>query len=203
MKFVKLLNCYFVKLKQGFTLIELMVSLGVLVMAIVSATGVYLNVIGTRERSLGQLHLQEDGQFLMSLIVKDIRSGRVDYDSYTSLTTPEDELYLLDFLSPQNQVRYRGDLASSGNCGASRCILQRCQATSCTTDYQNITMTNSSVERLDFYISPATDPFSPGSTTYEHPRVTIVLRLKSLIEKPGAKDLILQQTVPQRYSQRR
>lgn len=188
---------------KGFTLIELMVSLGVLVMAIVSATGVYLQVIGTREKSLGQLHLQEDGQYLMSLIVKDIRGGRVDYDSYTSITTPEDELYLLDFSSPQNSIRYKSDLTSSGNCALTRCVLQRCQATNCASNYQDITMTNSSIERLDFYISPTTDPFSPGSTTYEHPRVTIVLRLKSLIEKPGAKDLILQQTVPQRYSQRR
>lgn len=205
--------------KKSFTLIELVVSIGVLVMVILSAMGVYIQVIGTREKSIGQFNIQEDGQYLMSLLVKDIRAGMVDYDEYgvdanctsinetTSLTT---ELCLLDFSSTQNQIRYETDLNESGVCSGDRCVLKRCQgpvaSNTCDddeTNYQNITMTHNSVERLDFYINPTTDPFTPGSTLYEHPRVTIVLKLKSIIEKPGTNELILQQTVPQRYGQKK
>ena len=192
-------------MKQGFTLIELMVSLGILVMVIMSAMGVYIHVIGTREKALGQLNIQEEGQYLMSLMVKDIRAGKVDYSNYggsdcgtiaggTSLTA---ELCLLDFSS--NEIRYKKESVS-----ATRDVLKRCQAAPCASeDYQNITMTNATIERLDFYINPVSNPFTAGSTTYEHPRVTIVMRLRSLTEKPGTRDLILQQTVPQRYTFRK
>ena len=64
-------------------------------------------------------------------------------------------------------------------------------------------MINISFERLDFYIAPTSNPFTAGSTTYEHPRVTVLLKLRSLREKPGKKELILQQTVPQKYTYRK
>ncbi|MCH7759662.1 prepilin-type N-terminal cleavage/methylation domain-containing protein [Patescibacteria group bacterium] len=190
---------------QSFTLIELMVSLSILAMVILSAMGIYLKVIGTRQKTLGQLNIQEEGQYLMSLIVKDIRAGMVDYSSYGgTLTSPEDELFLLDFSYPQNQIRYKTDLNASGDCAQDRCVLQRCQAVSCSAgDYKNITQTNVSIERLDFYISPTDNPFTAGSTDYTHPRVTIVLKFKSLVEKIGVHELVIQQTVPQRYTQRK
>jgi len=207
---------------QSFTLIELMVSLTILVTIIVSVMGVYMQIIGTREKTLGQLNIQEEGQYLMTLIVKDIRAGIVDYGDYDGVegncntivnkTTPVDQLCLLDFSSSQNQIRYKTTLSASGVCSESggRCVLKRCEglasADACNTatgSYQNITMTNVSVERLDFYINPKSDPFTLDSTVYTHPRVTVVLKLKSLIEKTGEKELILQQTVPQRYSYRK
>ncbi|MBU4369868.1 prepilin-type N-terminal cleavage/methylation domain-containing protein [Patescibacteria group bacterium] len=217
-----MLNCYFVKLNKGFTLIELMVSLGILVVAILAALGIYINVIGTRQKTVGQLNIQEDGQYLMSLIVKDIRAGMVDYADHvggegncvkiTSAENPTSQLCLLDFSSSPNQIRYKTNLSASGVCSevGGRCVLQRCEglasSDTCNTatgSYQTITMTNVSFERLDFYISPTTDPFIIDSTNYEHPRVTIVLKLRSLREKTGEKLLVLQQTVPQRYTYRK
>ena len=200
-----MLNCYFVKLNKGFTLIELMVSLGILVVVILAAMGIYLNVIGTRQKTVGQLNIQEDGQYLMSLIVKDIRAGMVDYTGHGTINSPEEKLYLLDFSASPNQIRYRTNLSESGVCGSARCVLERCKDTSCAEeDYHSITMANISVERLDFYINPVTNPFTAGSiTNYVHPRVTVVLKLKSLIEKTGEKLLTLQQTVPQRYTYRK
>ncbi len=199
---VKMLKCYNAK---GFTLIELLVSLSILVVIVLSAVGIYINIIGTRSKSLGQLNLQEDGQYIMSLIVKDIRAGRIDYTKYgggacgtingttkkVEGTTPQ--LCLLD--SSDNQIRFKKDTISD------RGVFKKCSNADCSSDanYQTITMTNLGVERLDFYINPATNPFTAGSVLYTHPRVTIILKLKSLIEKPGQKQIILEQTVPQRY----
>jgi len=174
----------------SFTLIELMVSMSLLVVAILATLGIYLRIIGSQEKTLGQLNIQEDGQYLMSLIVKDIRAGIIDYNNYPNpLDSPEDELLLLDYSG--NQIRYKTDLTGSGNCASTR------------SNFQTITMTNVSVERLDFYISPLSDPFTAGSITYEHPRITVVLKLKSLIEKTGERELVLQQTVPQRHTERK
>ncbi len=206
---------------NGFTLIELLVSLSILVVVILSAVGIYINIIGTRSKSLGQLNLQEDGQYIMSLIVKDIRAGKIDYDSYgagngcgiidAGTKKVEDDsslrvakLCLLDFSATPNKIRYKICLDPNNT---NRSVLERCKGTACATDncplsgddYQTITMANLGVERLDFYINPATNPFTAGSVIYTHPRVTIILKLKSLIEKPGEKQIILEQTVPQRY----
>ena len=180
---------------KGFTLIELLVSLSILIMVILAAMGIYIRVLGTREETLGQLNLQEDGQYLMSLLVKDIRAGIVDYDNYGgTLSSPEDELLLLDFFS--NQIRYKRELIGS------RYVLKRCEGNPCGT-YQTITMTNIGIGRLDFYINPTSDPFTAGSTTYSHPRVTIVLKLESLLEGADLREIVLQQTVPQRYTYRK
>ncbi len=193
---------------QSFTLIELMVSMGILVIAITATMGIYINVIGTREKTLGQLDIQEDGQYLMSLLVKDVRAGMIDYDSYgggdcgtIAIDGLIDKLCLLDF-TPK-EIRYKTTL-SAGTCASGRCVIQRCEDSDCgEADYQSITMTNISVERLDFYINPVNNPFAAGSISYIHPRVTIVLKLKSLIEKTGNKEMVLQQTIPQRYTYRK
>ncbi|MCF7907237.1 hypothetical protein K9K85_03095 [Patescibacteria group bacterium] len=190
---------------KAFSLIELVVSLGILVLVILSAMGVYLRVIGTREQSLGDLNIQEEGQYIMGLIVKDIRAGVIDYDGYgVALDNPEDELWLLDLSSPANQIRYRSDLTASGDCSVDRCILERCKETSCgESDYEEITMSEVSLERLDFYVRPFEDPFVSGSETYVHPRVTVVLELKSMIEATGPAEIVLQQTVSQRHTLRK
>jgi len=194
-----MLNCSIVKLKKAFTLIELMVSLGILVMVILSAMGIYLRVIGTREQSLGDLNIQEEGQYIMGLIVKDIRAGQIDYSSYGGdLDEPEDELMILDFSS--EEIRYKSDLTASGNCAGDRCVLQRCKGDPCGA-YQDITMTDISLERLDFYINPISDPFTAGSESYSHPYITVVLGLKSLVAKSATTaEIVLQQTVSQRYT---
>ncbi len=71
--------------KQSFTLIELLVSLSILTVVILAALSIYIKVIGTRQKTLRQLNIQENGQYLMSLIVKDIRAGIVDYSGYGTL----------------------------------------------------------------------------------------------------------------------
>jgi len=185
---------------QSFTLIELMVSLSITVAIILSAMGIYLRVIGTREQSLGDLNIQEEGQYIMGLIIKDIRAGQIDYDSYIGdLDEPENELLLLDFSDTVQQVRYKSDLTASGDCAGDRCVLQRCKGNPCG-DYQDVTMSNVSLERLDFYINPVSDPFTAGSENYDHPYTTIVLELKSLVQSSTTAEIVLQQTVSQRYT---
>jgi four helix bundle protein len=190
---------------KAFSLIELVISLGILVLVILAAMGVYLRVIGTREQSLGELNIQEEGQYIMGLIVKDIRAGVIDYDSYgVALSNPEDELWLLDLSSSANQIRYRSDLTASGDCSVERCKLERCKKIACgESDYEEVTMNEVSLERLDFYIRPFEDPFVSGSEIYVHPRVTVVLGLKSMMEATGPAEIVIQQTVSQRYTLRK
>jgi len=206
MKFYKFQQILLAKqLHKSFTLIELLVSMGIIVVVVLAAAGIYLQVIGTRQKTLGQLNMQEDAQYIMSLMVKDIRENKVDYGSNgyggglcgVLTSPPATALCLINFASDPTKIRYIEEQSGS------RYVLKRCEETgnACNlpTNYHTITMTNLSIERLDFYISPISDPFTAGSTTYEHPRVTVVLKVKSLIEKIGEAELVFQQTVPQRY----
>jgi len=191
---------------KGFTLIELIVSLGILILIILSAMGIYLRVIGTREQSLGDLNIQEEGQYIMGLIVKDIRAGQIDYGNYGVINPPENKLFLTNYLG--NQIRYRVSPLTpieNGSCAISRCTLEKCEASDCSisSNYEEITMTDISLERLDFYINPVSDPFTAGSESYSHPYVTIVLGLKSLTQSSTTAKIVLQQTVSQRYTYRK
>jgi len=208
---------------QSFTLIELMVSLGISVMVILAAMGIYLRVIGTREQSLGDLNIQEEGQYIMGLIVKDIRAGQIDYDSYGIGITKDcgiinegdkvgddgstvAKLCLLDI--DATPIRYKKCLDPND---ATRSELKKCKDDNCEhddcpasgDDYKIMTMRNISLERLDFYINPISDPFTAGSESYNHPYVTVVLGLKSLVESSTTAEIVLQQTVSQRYVKRK
>ena len=201
-----LINYFFVKPKKSFTLIELMLSLGILVLVILSAMGVYLRVIGTREQSLGDLNIQEEGQYIMGLIVKDVRAGQIDYDNYGVIDSPENKLFLINYLG--DQIRYRVSPSTpieNGSCTTNRCILEKCEDNDCSaqSDYEGITMANVSLERLDFYINPTNSPFTAGSENYNHPCVTVVLKLKSLTQSSTTAEIVLQQTVSQRYTKRK
>jgi len=205
---------------RGFTLIELMVSLGILILVILSAMGIYLRVIGTREQSLGDLNIQEEGQYIMGLMVKDIRAGQVDYSSYgltkdCGIINAGDKvgddgstvakLCLLDFNATPNEIRYKKCPDPND---ATRSELKRCKGTNCASndcpasgdDYELMTMTDISLERLDFYVNPISDPFIAGSESYSHPYVTVVLGLKSLTQSSTTAKIVLQQTVSQRYT---
>ena len=197
--------------KKAFTLVELMVSVGIIIVVVLSAMGIYIKVIGTRQKSVGQLNIQEEGQYLMSLIVKDVRAGMVDYSAYDGnycgvlgAGGVTEQLCLLDFSDTQNQISYKREV------NAIRGYLEKCKGVVAGDDYcddndnyDSITMEDVSIERLDFYIMPTSNPFTPGSEEYNNPKVTVVLKLKSLIEKIGEKELVLQQTIPQRHNYRK
>ncbi len=190
--------------KKAFTLIELMVSLSILVLVILAAMAIYLRVIGTREKTVGQLNIQEDGQFLMTLIAKDVRANQIDYDNYgdycssiTDSNTAVGEL-CLENVSETQEIIYKKETQGDID------VIKKCQATNCTdSDFSTISMSKLEVKRFDIYIKPDSEPFTAGSTSYVHPRATIVLKLESLLEKDPPKPLILQQTIPQRYGFRK
>ncbi len=196
-----------IKVHKGFTLIELMVSLSILVLVILAAMAIYLRVIGTRSKTLGQINIQEDGQFLMSLIAKDIRSNQIDYENYGAYcdTIPSEVNIAVDQLCLENfttgeEIIYKTTTEGADN----SVVVSRCQAADCQDgDFSPITMSKLEVARLDFYIRPSSQPLTAGSTDYTHPRATIVLRLESLLEKDPPSPLTLQQTIPQRYGFRK
>lgn len=192
------------RLSTSFTLVELIVSLGIIIVVVVSAVGIYVYTLGGQQKSVATVNLQEDGQYLLSMIAKDARNNWLDYDYYPDgmVDTPDDELALVnDPDSPQTYYVYRYD--------ASGRQVEKCQNSGYACDpsdpahFIGLTMTDVKVEKLDFYIEPISNPYTQGATNIDPPRVTTVLELRSEKERIGEKRLKLQQTIHQRREEKK
>ena len=180
----------------SFTVIELLVSITIINVIILTAVGIYMLAIGSRQKTISQTTLQQEGQYIMSLIAKDIRSSKVNYSAYGgAISNPTATLALLDLtVTPAANVSYFRELAGSQYFLKKQIGAGPAQA---------VTANDINVERLDFYIYPTTDPIVHGSTTFENPKVTIVIKLKSLKERPGQSTLTLQQTILQKWLEKK
>jgi len=188
---MKLNNFFSFKFKkrEGFTLVEMMTSASILAITVISVCGIFLSTVGS-QRKVGQIaNILQDSQFVMETLVKDIRSSEIDYtgtnyngDGDTGISGTETELAF------KNGTKYRlnGDTI---------------QVYTSAGPWVTMTMSTIKISSLFFLIDPQTDPFTHGSIVNQQPRVTIVMTIK-----PASypQDWItLQQTVPQRFTQKK
>jgi prepilin-type N-terminal cleavage/methylation domain-containing protein len=183
--------------KQGFTLIEMLVSIGILAVIIVIAVGIYVYAIGSQQKSTANANLQEDGQNILSMISKDLRATRVDYSFYGgAIPSPTSTLALVDdYSSATTSIVYTYNSAAKQ--------VKRCKQVSAACDapgkFEVMNMTNVLVQRLDFYISPSSSPYTTGVVDITSTRVTIIMDLTAQQERFGQKAIRLQQTINPRY----
>ncbi len=72
---------------KGFTLIEMIIALGVFVILMTSIAGVFLVVQRSQRTSLVKERLQTDARYILDTMVGDIRTGAPDYSVAPSPTT--------------------------------------------------------------------------------------------------------------------
>lgn len=195
-----MLQCYN---DDGFTLVELLVSVGIIVILMLSAVGIYVYSINSQQRTMVITNLQEDGQLILDLIAKDVRTNNVDYlywnnscpasGSCMVLTDGIQRIIYRRFSEPG--VLQRVECAPEDN---------DCTCESTMVDFQTINMTDVKVDGFTVYTSPPCDPFGDRATYYRVPQTTIVLKLTSnrYKQKIGSYSLLLQQTVPQRFQEK-
>ncbi|MCD6096763.1 type II secretion system protein [bacterium] len=199
--------------KQSFTLIELLVSLGIISIVILLVVGIYVYVIGSREKTLGQTDLQQEGQFVINLLTKDIRGSKIDYSAYAQpIVSPTGELILTD-IDEEVCIFYRRQTVDS-NGYIQRCVKNKTELTqSCSyvsntcqdEDYEDLTSSKLSVLSLNFYVYPDEDPFDESSSSFaqkQQPRVTITFEVEPTEEKAKGNNIFFQQTVLQRWTKR-
>lgn len=199
----------------SFTLIEMMVSIGIITIVIVTATGIYLFSIGPQQKTTATANLQQDGQLILNMIAKDIRQNKIDYSDYpcgiSCSCTTNDWLTLTD---ETNRIKYlRCEVGSNTLCDSGpNCALKKCRGTgcgsqeACNSNFKEVTMKDVSVWNFQVTICPGCNPFSGScsceSPCYQNPQVTVVLELKSYKERIGERRIKLQQTIPQRYQEK-
>lgn len=169
----------------GFTLMEVLVATSLFALVSLASLSIYISTLKASQKSTAFTRIQQEMQIINQVLVKKIRTSRLNYD-YTGyaqpLINPETELALVD--EDGNTFVFKkitNSLAVSVNGGADKIIPS----------------TNVKIDDLKFYINPTTNPFSLDTPPTSQPYVTILISVSS---RKGAQaaDLVVQQTVPQR-----
>lgn len=172
--------------RSGFTLIETLVSITIISFILLAAAGIYTFSIGLQKKSQELASLEQEANYVLNLMSKDIRASMVDYsypDYDPEIPFPTSVLALKNYFTNQEIVYFLDN----------KKIMKKIDEN----DAQPLTSNEIETENLQFYILPTTDPFINSSGT-THPRITIVLELKS-----DSRKFNFQQTIIQRYGERK
>jgi len=171
------------KEKLGFTLVEMIVALGIFSVATTYAIGIFVQSNSVQKRTANLQRLVADARYTLEVMAREVRLGHIDYQYYQdqgisldAMPLTQEGAILAVRDADNNQILFRRALAQS-----SRYVAQVYAGGA----WLDVTPEDLSVERLSFYISPAQDPFiwDSGLVDYpsdQQPLVTIVLETKSL-----------------------
>jgi type II secretory pathway pseudopilin PulG len=177
----------------GFTLLEMIIALGIFIILFSLSLGIYSYSLKAEQRTIQISKLQKEAQLIMEVLAKQIRSSKIDYSYYggsVDTLNGESELALLDINNNQTVFRFNSANHSLDVCS------QDCGGAGI---FTAIPAEQISVNNLVFFISPASNPFSLSAPPTEFPRVTVVINLRNL-RGAFVQDLIVQQTIPQRLA---
>jgi prepilin-type N-terminal cleavage/methylation domain-containing protein len=169
------------KNNSGFTLVEMLVTVGVFAITVAVSSVVFLNVNNLQQQTANLASLQNEGRYILEKMAKEIRSRELDY-----VETNPDEFGLTSALvfKPDESM----DVISIGFDSGSQLIRL----------YQNgqsgpINSDQVSVESAKFLVTPTL------SLPEQQSRVTILLVLKNKnVQTRYQKTLTLQTTISSR-----
>ena len=190
----------------GFTIMETVLVMAIFSIATTYAVGIFVKSNTVQKRTANVQQLTADARFVVEVMAREVRMGKIDYD-YTGYVLPLDgPQTVLAIKDQDNQpVRFRRFAAAED-----RQAVQVCTGDDvfCSLDanWTDITPNNLTVNRLNFYIAPAQDPFSwqlPDYYSDLQPLVTIILETESLASAELEQHLsYFQTTVSSRSYQR-
>ncbi len=182
---------YLSKNQTGFTLLEMTIALGIFVVLFTATLGIYTYSLKAEQRTIQISKLQKEAQFIMEIIAKKVRSGKLDYAFYTASINPagESNLALLD--SSGNATVFKFENQNIKVCTA---------ACASSANFFAIPPSDVAVASLKFFIEPVTNPFvTINEPPAEFPKITVVIDLANT-RYGHTRNLIVQQTIPQRLA---
>jgi len=173
--------------RRGLTLMELLVVMGIFSLTVGMTSSIFLLSNQAQRRVLAITAAQSDLRFTLEAIVREVRAGLIDYETYEAsngIQIPSDNL-ILRSASGERLEFYASSDPAVCPAGVSKCMAVRVDGVS-----QSITSAGLQLESLTFYITPQTDPFTidEASGLYKadsQPLVTVAMKLKTLTTRPG------------------
>lgn len=155
----------------GFTLIEMIVVLGIFTTVVLITLALYLNITQTQKRIVSLQKIQEDVRYTMEAMAQSIRLSSINYSFYKDPNNDGDYSDAINLYPQSNsQPAILALIDQAGNdvfYGKSGYTLKFCSTnTTATCDYSNIaywsdiTPAEVNIVNLEFLITPSADPFS-------------------------------------------
>lgn len=189
---------------------EMLVVLTIFSTVVVVATNIFMLASRSQRKVFGLERIQADARYTMESMVREIRTGTIDYGYYagrsTPLGLPDGELALVD--STKTTMLFKeSDSTDQDRCPDATsvpCLLVSVGGAA----PEPVTPKGVMVRNVRFYISPQADPFTfdTGTGTYPsnvQPSVTIVLALESTATKAADRSLVYFQTTASNRTYRR
>ena len=176
--------------KKGFTLVEILVALGLFTMTTSVIAGIFIMASGAQRRTVITQRVQNNNRAIMEAIATDMRIGIPNYTAYggTAPILGTEILRLLD--EDNNPIVYQRSTIGCPCLESSPCLTRQMAGFT-----GSITSKGVRVQNVRFYIFPSTNPFPGG---INQPRVTILLTLESIEPPPNRVRIGLQTTVSSR-----
>jgi len=161
---------------------ELLVVLGLFSLAVTMASAIFLQSNRAQRRVLAVSAAQSDLRFALELMVREIRTGRIDYPTYAEtggVSIPSPRLFVIDGDGGKEEF-YLENSPLVCTAPSTRCLAVRLNGSA----PQPVTSSGLDVERLAFHVNPQVDPYvpEPGSGAFgadQQPVVTIVMHVRT------------------------
>ena len=167
---------------------EVLVVLGVFSMTVMLTSSIFLLSNKAQRRVLGASAAQGDIRFALEAIVREVRSGKVDYAFYEAaqggVSVPARRLVLRN-ASDQREEFFLETSPTICPTGVAQCLAVTVNGSAA----QSLTSINLNVDDAQFYVSPAVDPFVPDAATGAYkadaqPVVTMMIRGRTVTTRP-------------------
>lgn len=178
--------------KQGFTLVEILVAIGIFAIVSVIVSSVFLRLNNLQRNIANNQRLQNESRYIVEKIAKEIRGREINLPDPGSNPTSTIKFY----------TEEGGDNTESEELIISRqgVDLQY----SLNGEIANLNSTSTEVETADFYIFPTSkDVWDPNPSVNLQPRVTVLLKLKNKDQAAEfTKEVVVQTTISSRIYKR-
>ena len=177
---------------KGFTLVEVLVAMGIFAMVSVIISSISLNVNNLQQNTANYQRLQNDGRYMIEKLAREIRARELIYPVGPSFISE------LNFKKDENGKLLSIFLAT-GNL-----IYSIYDEVTGQTKEDSLNAEDVNVVAVKFFVAPyIEDAWGVEPTVNAQPRVTILLKLKNVAANPKyEKELTLQTTVSSKVYKR-
>ncbi len=172
--------------QKGFTLVEMLVTVGVFAIVSMVSSSIFINVNNLQQQTGNMQRLQNEGRYLLEKIAKEVRGRELDYKSTILFEggTTKQLVFKEDEFGEAMSLSF-DESAQAINLGINGSA-------------ERLSSDQVVVESLEFRVNPSSDPYEylSSSTPALQPRVTIYLKLKNKdVPERYLKKLNLQTTI--------
>lgn len=184
------MKTYHKKNNSGFSLIEILVTIGLFAMVMTISSAIFINVNNLEQQTANMARLQNEGRYILEKMGKEIRGRELDYTAMAKFinSNKPNETSALVFKTDEYGEVYK---LAYDSATSSIVITTLVNAVS---QSANLNSSEVAVEQFKFILTPADAPNDANPNV--QPRVTIMMVIKNKnVPEKYRKTLTLQTTI--------